>query len=92
MVKPPDLVVMSWEFIWLMIWVVFRRRIRKLYDLAFRRILMMSSVEESGVSPTTGDWGAAGTSGFAGAGAGEAGPGFAGGFGDAGARAGEGES
>jgi len=59
-----------------MIWVVFSNRISVLNDLAFLRIFTMSWLPE--VSPEEGDWGNAGTNGFAGAGAGVAGAGFAG--------------
>ena len=48
-----------------------------LKDLAFLRIFTMSWLPEES-APEVGDWGNAGTNGFAGAGAGVAGAGFAG--------------
>ena len=65
-VRPPESDVMSWELIWLMSWVVLSKRIRTLNDLAFLRILMMPSVEESDEADE-GDWGNVGTVGCAGA-------------------------
>ncbi|RDX93359.1 NAD(P)H-quinone oxidoreductase subunit H, chloroplastic, partial [Mucuna pruriens] len=76
-VNPPFFEVTSCAFTWLMIWVVFSNRISVLNDLAFLKIFTMSWLpEESG--PDKGDWGNAGTNGFAGAGAGVTGAGFAG--------------
>lgn len=49
MVRPPDLVETSWELIWFMSCVIFRRRMNVLKDLAFLRTPMMS-VEAVGVS------------------------------------------
>lgn len=61
MVRPPLFAVMSCEFMLFMISVVFKRRVRTVNDLAFFRILVMSSGVESEES---GESGNVGTNGF----------------------------
>lgn len=53
-VMPPDFVVASCEFIWLINWVVLRRRMNTLYPLACFKIPRMSTGGAAGVA---GGWG-----------------------------------
>ncbi|WVZ00076.1 hypothetical protein V8G54_026145 [Vigna mungo] len=68
MVKPPDLMVMSWELSWLMSCVVFMRRRKMLKELVCVRIDAMSVAP--GLLSVGGGWGSVGVKGFVGAEAG----------------------